>query len=493
MKARQPLGHTLMPGRLLQSTHLPWFALVVWALSMAGTLLLDDPRLRYGPFLALQLGATIGWGTILYCGTKHAPCRRFFRAVVVIGVCARLGAWFCPPAFSEDVFRTVYEGRVVWSKGPAFPFIHAPAFAPDHGVSSALFDESWLRINHPDIPTLYPPFAQFVFVLAAGIGDLLGGHHLQILKAFLLLAELITWLLLTRTLSKKHPRAAFSACCLFGLAPLTVLEIAREGHADSLSALGLAIGVLGFSLRKPSLGFVGFSTAALAKLNGLVALLAATRTTRRGIGYALVLLSFLTVPWLFAGTRASTGLFAYGQRWQAGDGVFSILVWAAESILRGDWHHIWGHTITKQMLARAMTGFLFVGYAWWLLKPNSPLERIPTRAGLLLLALLLLSPTLHPWYVLWILPFCALEAGTWTLDPRQSPAAILPYLLLVALAPLLHHPGWIELRQGVWSDMGSIRALVHVPVWVAFVFASVRARYGGKDMQPIDCGGAGKD
>ena len=66
------------------------------------------------------------------------------------------------------------------------------------------------------------------------------------------------------------------------LSPIAILEIGRDGHADSLSALGLAIGVFGFSRLRPREGYVGFALAALAKLNGLIVFVAALRATRRG-------------------------------------------------------------------------------------------------------------------------------------------------------------------------------------------------------------------
>ncbi len=243
----------------------------------------------------------------------------------------------------------------------------------------------------------------------------------------------------------------------WGLCPLTVLEIAREGHADVLSALGLALGLAAFVAARPRLGYAAFATAALAKLNGLVALLAAARTTRRGLAVGLGLAALLGVPFLLAGAHAGFGLTQYATRWRAGDGLFSLVLRGSEAILGGDWRRLTGSglTITKQALARGLTALLGAGVLIAILRSRAPVEAIPRRAGLLLLALLLISPTLHPWYVAWVLPFTVLA----DFSGRRA------VLALALLAPLLHHPGWLELSTGRWTDLAWIRALVHVPVW----------------------------
>src|SRR6185369_16431099 len=112
------------------------------------------------------------------------------KAAVAAAILARAAAIGRDPAFSDDVFRYVFEGRVVWSAGPLFPLLHAPAEAPALGVPAALLDASWQRINHPELPTIYPPFAGLVFAAAGGLGELAGGGHLRILKLLLVLADL---------------------------------------------------------------------------------------------------------------------------------------------------------------------------------------------------------------------------------------------------------------------------------------------------------------
>ena len=74
-------------------------------------------------------------------------------------------------------------------------------------------------------------------------------------------------------------------------------------------------------------------------------------------------------------------------------------------------------------------------------------------------AFLVLTPTLHPWYLTWIVPFLAL---------RQSRA----WIWLAAVAPLLYWPleGWRT--EAVWHEPLWLWPLVAVPFWALLLFPS---------------------
>ncbi len=361
----------------------------------------------------------------------------------------RVACVLTPPAMSDDVFRYVYEGRVVWSMGPLFIFTHAPATALADGVPPELLDAAWLRINHPEIATIYPPLSQLVFVAAGG--------RLILLKIMLVAAELGAWVIVSRARGRE-------AALLLAMQPLALFEIAREGHADSLSMIGLAFGVAAISGTR---AYVGFAIAALAKLNGFIAMLALARNTRRGLIWALVLCVPIAIPYLAAGGAEHAALANYGGRWRSGDGAFVLFLEGAHGMLGGDWVRFFEVTITRHQVARALSASAFICFSAALLWRPAPHERVPERAAMLIFALLLFSPVLHPWYVLWLLPFLPFVR-------RPLGAAI---VLFSVLAPLLHHGTWLELTEGRWRELGWIRALVHVPVWSVFGYALYACRW----------------
>lgn len=440
-------------------------ALSAWASGLAGQLLLDDPRRRFPAFVLLGILAGAGWIGLVRAAADRRAARRISVLTLILALLFRAWALALPPAFSEDVYRYVYEGRVALVGGPGLPFLRAPAEGPALELPPALFDEAWLRINHASIPTIYPPLAQGTFMLAAALGEASGAPTLLLLKLLLVAAELLAYGLLLVMLRRRGepPTAA-----LYALAcPLAILEIAREGHADSLSVLGFAVFCFGFAGARPRLGFVGLALAALGKLNGLVVLPAALRSTRRGLLAALPLFALLALPLALAGTAALTGLGQYAERWRAGDGAFSLLLGMSELLLGGDYVMLGDFALTRHRLARVLSFLAFAGAAVAVLRRPAPLGAAPERAGRLLLLLLLLAPTLHPWYALWLLPFVVYGG------PDRAAA-----LTLVALAGLGHHAAWLDLGPG-WADLPLVRAAVHLPVWGFLLGPPLLARARG--------------
>lgn len=452
----------------------------MWGGGLALALALDDPRRRFPLFAAAMVASALG-----ALGASSALPRDRSRphggsaeggaltgpliALVVAALAARVWALLLPPAYSEDVFRYVYEGRLTQLYGPLFPFMHPPAEGPALGVPPELLDATWLRVNHASIPTIYPPLSQLVFTAGAALGDLLGGRHLVALKALLVGAELLA----VAAVARVSRRAGL----LMLTCPLLIVEVAREGHGDALTVLGLALGAA--ALAQPEVrgaaqavrrAAVGFALAALAKLVGVAPLLvlllprpstsgaaepaaALTLTARaRALAPGLALLSLTALPYLAGGT---TALRSYSTAWRSGDGAFTLILWVVQAAMGGDWTRVADVTLTAHQVSRALTLVGLVASAALLL-PRAP--RTLDKAGISLLLVLLWSPSVHVWYVLWLLPFWAL--GTWGAGAMG---------VMLVLAPLLHHPGWLALTTDTWTDVPWVRALVHVPTWALLV------------------------
>ncbi len=90
-----------------------------------------------------------------------------------------------PPYLSDDAYRYLWDGQV--QLRGLNPYRHAPAAEAVAGLDDALR----ARVNHPGVPTIYPPLAQLAFLAAAA----LPGGTLT-LKLLWLLADLAIALLL---------------------------------------------------------------------------------------------------------------------------------------------------------------------------------------------------------------------------------------------------------------------------------------------------------
>ncbi|MBX2813072.1 MAG: hypothetical protein KTR25_14755 [Myxococcales bacterium] len=428
-------------------------AATAYVVGIAACFMLDDPRLRYPSFVGGQALASAGFLSIL----ALRPHGRSLLVWIGIGVGLKVWALQLSPAFSDDVFRYLYEGKIVLWGGLSFPFQHPPADAPSLGVPAAFMDHAWLRINHSELATIYPPLSLLVFGFSAVLTGLSGGSQLWVLKAILLSFDLLIW----RLLHRLHPLSGL----FWGLCPLTIFEVSREGHVDVLSALGLTIGALGCLRHRPTHGYLGWFLAAGAKLNGLLMVPLALRITRRGSWLIIPCLALIVAPYLYAEHQATSGLAAYTTRWRSGDGAYVIVLEGATRLLGGEWLrlNLWGAyvTITRHQLARVMIAALFLAvYGKVLVSAHGQsLRNIPSLGGFLIVVLLLLSPTLHPWYLIWTIPFVAIDhfygrsAAVW----------------LILCAPLLHHPAWMELRDGYWRHLPLVQAIIHVPAWILLI------------------------
>ena len=132
---------------------------------------------------------------VLFFLRRTPTTRALFLGVLLAGVLLRILFLPFAPVLSDDIYRYVWDGRVAMSG------INPFAFAPQAEELRHLRDAAiWPLINHPTVPTIYPPAAQLVFQLNA-----LRGGGIILLRALFLGFEAIflgiAWWLLRRTAS----------------------------------------------------------------------------------------------------------------------------------------------------------------------------------------------------------------------------------------------------------------------------------------------------
>jgi len=136
------------------------------------------------------------------------------------------------PVLEDDHYRYLWDGRTFAVEGS--PYLGAPIDHFDNRDIPERFDHILDRINHPDLPTVYPLVAQATFL----VGYWIAPGELAPIKLLLLLADLATLALLLRMIA---PRKAL----LYAWCPLLIQETAFSGHIDSLGVLFLVAGLHG--------------------------------------------------------------------------------------------------------------------------------------------------------------------------------------------------------------------------------------------------------
>ena len=454
---------------------------------------------------------TLGWLTLAWVGFAlalvAAERRRLpLPLVVAVPLVARIALWFTEPSLSDDVHRYLWDGHLL-SNG-VNPYLHVVAAAElDH------LDVAWRSlVNNPTLATPYLPAAQGLFALVVLIGPDEPLSMQVAMTAFdIVAAGLLVPLL--RAVGLPAHRAL-----LYWWNPLVVVESAHGAHLDSaMVALTLA-GLLATVHWSGSGSGSGSEPApgALSRAAGPVLLAAATLT--RGLPLLLIPVLWWRWTWpqrLTYGLACAlpVGLFALGPGLglssgeQAGGGpdptgVFGTArVYAAQWQFNSETFHLLS-TVTRSAgmsdpaaSARTVIGvvMLAVGGAVWLARRQGrpplgggtgPLDRADLVAMLVLLvAYTVLTPTLHPWYLLLVValaPFATPRTGEpawrwWLLAPLAYLAVAVALSYLTYLDPQAH------------AELAWARRLAWYPALASGAVAAVvaaRALTAGRRFRP---------
>ena len=375
---------------------------------------------------------------------KRAGC----SCLMLIGgfaVLFRLILVFSPLFLSSDLYRYIWDGRVQHAG------INPYLYPPDAEALAALRDEEiFPRINRPHVRTIYPPAAQMGFALIHAIWpDSVSG-----MKAVMMLGDLITLLLLVRVLRQNGVDA--DRVLVYAWSPLVLFELAGSGHVDVLMLPFLLFALSTRTAGKPVLTGISLGIATLIKLYPAIVFPALYRKQDPWFPLAFggtLLLGYL--PYFFgAGAHVLGFLPAYfdaGEDFNVGLRYFLMPVFSFVASPR---------IVAMLVLAALFIAVVFVagfrraGEDGW------------RRAYVLIAAYLLLLPTsLHPWYVVWLVPFlCLYPTWGWLYLSGSVALSYLKYLqepqgLPLAVRLLEFLPCYALLgAQAIWYRLTEARS-----------------------------------
>lgn len=395
--------------------------------------------------IALLLGISAFYLVSVFLAFKLTSpiSRSILYFIVACGVLFRLTVWPIAPAFSDDVSRYRWEGKLqaaggnpyqvrpndsnwVHLRDSTFPDIVGKDFKAGYGPLSELIEAGWYQVV---ARTVSEPRRQvFWFKLPGAIVDLaVSGALLKLLA--------VRGLPTVRAIA-------------YLWSPLPVFEFWCSGHNDSLMLLPLLIAIILAIRGRWILAYGCLGIAVAAKLWPIILLpLFITYSLRRRAGLlqlAAGLSVFAAIP--IACFLPYRGNIVENLRFMSG----FIGGWRNNDLLFGLLLRITSDPDRVKYLSFAILATLVLTIAWM----RWPLER---SVIFTIVALLVVASNCHPWYLIWFLPFLAVEP--WS-----------PLLLWTALMPLTYAVllDWIAL--GVWNGSTSIRWYVYLPVlayWVA--------------------------
>jgi hypothetical protein len=304
-----------------------------------------------------------------------------------------------PPNLSHDSWRYLWDARVTLHGFS--PYVTGPA----NSLYLPLRDFLYNDIRFRDVPTIYPPGAQGIFLLSY----LIAPSNLVVLKGIFIGFEMVTCGALAFLLWRKG--LDMSRCIIYAWCPLPIIEFAIQGHLDATTVTFTVLAmVCAGSQWRGSRVVTGFliALAALTKVYPILFLLVVVR--RRD--WALLVTCFATiiiayVPYLILGRGQVFGFFStyasqdYGfMQWviikiggifSLNHAILSIIIYAFDVVLVGS------------------MSIAILRWRWQ--------ERISMEASVILLigAIFAVSSNLLPWYTVAFLPWIALQIGPlWT-------------------------------------------------------------------------------
>lgn len=278
---------------------------------------------------------------------------------------------------ADDVWRYLWEG---WVQNHGFnPYVLAPSSAE----LAHLRTPWWDLIQHRDITAIYPPLAQLFLRVAA----LLPGWVL--LKGMVAAADLAVVLLLARKLGTL--KAAYYAWC-----PLVLVVFAGGAHFDSWMLLAMVAGWYLWDAGKWRTAAVSMGVACGIKY--VAAPLLAWMLWRLALGHwrkAVVAVGLAVLPTVLA--IALLPPPHDPTQWLPRD--FAQYARSADFLPRLV-AECWESSLRQNSLYVLPAAAIAIGVVWR--------ARTTALAGQnWFLGLLLVSPLVHAWYLVWALPFAA--------------------------------------------------------------------------------------
>ena len=351
------------------------------------------------------------------------PAVRMVLWAVLFRICGLVGG----PLFEDDFYRYLWDGYRFAVDGS--PYRGAPEEWFGDDAVPERFHRVLDRINHPELPTIYGPVTQFLFLL----GHAIRPASVLPLQTVLVATDLATIALLLRL-------AAPRAVLLYAWCPLVVKEIAFTAHPDGLGACLLIAAVVLARQGRLHATAVVLGLAACTKVFALLLVpfvLVAGRLPH-WITFASVL-ALVRLPFLLWGGTEATSLTVFALEWKFNAALFDVLALA-----------------TSDLQARVLAGAAFLAFWCWCLvrhrrayatakRSGAPPHPVP-RGDWIIGALLLLGPVINPWYLLWLLPFAVAHRSGWAWT--ASVAVLLAYITGLHLGDFdlapYQQPAWVR-------------------------------------------------
>ncbi len=339
--------------------------------------------------------------------------RTIIWAIIIFALMFRLT--LLPMAPSDDIYRYLWEGKL--QLNGISPYFHSPESSSLEHLRDGFFS----GINHKHLTTIYPPLTLMVFAIADFIS-----HSLITMKSVFLVFDVLSIFLLLKFL--KVMEKNLLNVLVYAWSPLVLISFAARGHCDSLQIFFIILAMYLFAIRKNLRSTVSIALAAMSKF--IFIIIVPFLIPPKKFKYVLVFFSVVAIfylPYISAGKGLFSTLLHFGTQYHFNDSAHFLIFCLC---------------IGSPLASKIVTALIFGTVLLLLYKkhlnllitddnedPSLPL--LSTRpnglagqegrgekrgniemnnfvlnyAFIAIGTFLILAPTLHPWYLTWIVPF----------------------------------------------------------------------------------------
>ena len=369
-----------------------------------------------GGFVCLYFVACSVYAVAVWRVQRQVCGRGSVALVMFFAVLFRLVFFFSEPIQEDDFYRYLWDGKVVASGLNPYRFapldvqmsagIDGP-IQPYRDIADE--DEQFAfvlsRVNHPGVPTIYPPVAQVVFGLTALVAP---GSLLALRVAFLFF-DIGVCLVIIGLL--RHLDLSPVWVLIYAWSPMVIKEVMNSPHYDVVPTFLLVLALFALVTDRRLLAFSSLGGAILGKVFPLVLLpLFAYRTWRQhglrtgcgGLAVTSLVIYSGYAPFVSAGSGLWQGSITFAEQWQTNSFVFPLLL----QLTSDRW-------VANGLVVMCIAGAVII--ALWRNSRGGD-EQFLCGCFFVIGTLLLLSPVGNPWYFTWAIPFvCLFPRLSWLL------------------------------------------------------------------------------
>lgn len=382
-----------------------------------------------------------------------------------------------PATPSDDIYRYLWEGKLQlnWIN----PYSHPPESSSLEGLRDNFFAD----INHKHLTTIYPPLTLMVFAIADYVS-----HSFLSMKSAFLLFDVLTIFVIVRFLRLTGKESV--NVLIYAWSPLVLISFAARGHCDSLQIFLVMLALYLFSIRRKLISIVFIGLAAMSKFVFII--IAPFLIFRSKFKYIAVLSLVIAVsylPYINAGKGLFSTILHFGTQYHYNDSAhFLIFCLSLGSPFVSKLIISVIFIIVLLYLYRKYMNPVLTDGEYPLLHPfPNPHFSSFSKAGfretndaiirftfLAIGTFLILAPTVHPWYLTWIVPLLCFN-NNWPWLALTGTVVFYYFMNYNLFSTLIEYN-----NEWVWQEVYWLKLPEYVPFYFLLIYEYLKKRKTAK-------------